>query len=148
MSGKGDTWDFDGYQLTYGWALALCYHVGFRGGNRLRTAVAVMTAESQRWTRAWHHNRNDKGEIVSTDRGLYQINDKAHPQFPEEWMWDPIRNAGFAYRLSAGGNDFRPWAAYNSGAYLRFMPIVFGHWLVGRWRFKLDRVEKYMGRLP
>lgn len=72
---KGIDWDLEGEQLTIKWALALCYFVGFRG-VRLVSAVALMSAESVRWTRAWNKNYDSEtGALKSTDRGLFQIND-------------------------------------------------------------------------
>ena len=116
-----------GDQLTIKEALALCSVVGFGTGPELVTAVAVMCAESGRYTGAWHDNLADDGvTVVSTDRGLFQINDKAHPSFSDEDAYDPKLNAVFAADLAhtSSGFNWSPWAAYNSGAYLKFMAEV------------------------
>jgi len=149
---KGVTWDFDGNQLSIKSALALGYVAGWRGVS-LVDAVSVMTAESQRYARAWHHNhehnddgsnvvRNDTGEIIvlSTDRGLFQINDKA--QGVEDEAFDAKVNARLAYGIyHARGNQFTAWAAYNSGAYLRYRDEVEKVWERKAW---LLMVPKWM----
>jgi malate synthase len=103
-----------GRQITTYEALALCYAVGFRSGN-LTTAVALMAAESARFTGAWHVNY--PGSLQeSTDRGLFQINDKWHQDLSDSDAYDPVKNAAYAFKMSSG-RWFTPWAAYNSGAY-------------------------------
>ena len=134
------TWGFAGKHYDRKSALALCYARGFHGSKRLITAVAVMTAESQRWDGAWHENMADDGvTVLSTDRGLFQINDMAHPQWAVEDMFDPRLNTDMAFRLSQGGDDFTPWAAYNSGNYLKYVPEITATWVLGRWRSRVAR---------
>jgi hypothetical protein len=137
----------EGEQLTYGWALALDYHVGWRGQD-LITSVALMCAESARYTLAWHENYigvpPDELQLVSTDWGIFQINDKAHPdlELPEGYR-NVIVNAKYAHKLwKDHGWKFTPWAAYNSGAHLKFVPAVTAAWLLPRWRLKVANVEK------
>ena len=133
-----------GEQLTYGWALALDYYVGWRGKD-LITSVALMCAESARYTLAWHENLNEDATVVlSTDWGLFQINDKAHPdlELPEDYN-NGIANAKFAHQIYKDhGKSFNAWAAYNSGAYLKFVPAVTAAWVLPRWRLKVENVEK------
>ena len=153
---KGQTWDFAGNRLSRKNALALCYSKGWRRATKLITAVAVMEAESQRYAGAYHHNHehtpdgahvidNETGQpfVLSTDRGLFQVNDKAHPRpFPEE-LFDPEVNAEVAYDIyRSRDKDFTAWAAYNSGAYLRYVPLVTASWALGRWR---ERVPYWEG---
>ncbi len=136
-----------GEQLTYGWALALCYHVGWRGGD-MRLAVAVMCAESARYIEAYHENRYDQvEEPISTDWGLFQINDKAHPDFELPEMYrNAIANAKYARKLyRAAGNRFTPWAAYNSGNFQRFTVEVDRQFDTFRWEKKVPNVEKKYG---
>lgn len=133
-----------GEQLTYGWALALCYHVGFRGKD-LVTAVAVMCAESARYTEAYHNNLDDEGHVASTDWGLFQINDKWHPDFEMPEGFNAIYNARYARKMWKDSGGFNPWAAYNSGAYKQFLPIVTEHWEKRRWESKVPNVEKRWG---
>src|SRR3954463_2072646 len=108
-----------GDQLTLKEALALCHVVGFRKDN-LVTAVAVMSAESGRYTDAWHDNLVE-GHVASTDRGLFQINSIHSAQIPLGDVFDPVKNAAYAFRLSMEGNDWGPWMAYTSGAHEKFV---------------------------
>lgn len=113
-----------GEQLTIKEALALCNVVGFGSGPELVTAVAVMTAESGRYTEAWHDNVSDDDEVLSTDRGLFQINSVHDFKLPPAEAFDPEANATYAAKLSANGKDWTPWSAYNSGAYKKYMDAV------------------------
>jgi len=133
-----------GEQLTYGWALALCYHVGWRGQD-LRDSVALMCAESARYTEAYHENFRDGdiGDVVdSTDWGLFQINDKWHPDFEMPEGFNAIYNADYAHGMYKASHGFSPWAAYDSGAYKKFLPYVTAAWALPRWRLKVPHVEK------
>lgn len=136
-------WGFEGRQLTYKWALALCYHAGWRGG-KLTTAVAVMCAESGRYTRAWHENVVD-GVVMSIDRGLFQLNDKAHPSVSEASAYNALENAAYAYRLSHGGDDWEAWAAWKSGAYKKFIPLVIATRVLETWRLRVPKVPQELG---
>ena len=159
---KGTTWDFRGNQIGPKSALALCYVSGWRGKDRLITAASVMTAESQRYVRAWHLNhehdlegnnvyRNDTGEPIffSADHGLFQINRPELEPFDDE-LFNPKTNAKLAFALFEQ-RHFQPWAAYNSGAYLKFVPefekkysIERGNF-VGTWRLLIPKWEAYAG---
>jgi hypothetical protein len=110
----------EGCQLNVKQALSLCYAVGFRGRG-LITAVAVMGAESGRFTGAYHDN-DDLYESV--DRGLFQINDHWHPNFPIADAFNAVPNARYAYKMSDGGRHWNPWAAYYNGTYLVNVPKV------------------------
>jgi Lysozyme like domain len=109
----------EGEELTIKEALALCWVAGFRG-PKLIDSVAVMCAESGRYTEAWHDNTDENGNVLSTDRGLFQIN-SIHASISKEEAYDPVANATFAFQLSKQGEDFSPWAAYNSGAHEKFI---------------------------
>lgn len=104
-----------GDQLTIKEALALCHVVGFRKDN-LVLAVAVMSAESGRYTGAWHDNTDG-----SEDRGLFQLNSKAQPSVSEDDAYDPLKNAEYTFQLSKEGTDWHYWAAFNSGAHEKFI---------------------------
>lgn len=136
-------WGLEGRQLSVGWALALCQHVGFRGKN-LTNAVALMTAESGRYTRAWHENlittNGGPSYVDSVDHGLFQINDKWHPDL--ENANDPVSNASYAFDMSSGGEHFGAWAAYDSGAYKKYVPVVWAIRHLTLWRGKVHRVAK------
>jgi hypothetical protein len=149
-----ETWGFgDQDQLSVKWALALGYHVGFRG-DRLITAVALMTAESQRYPGAWHHNiketLNQDGEVVattidSTDRGLFQVNNKWHDDLSDEDAYKALPNARYASHLSNRGDHFAAWAAYTSGAYLRYWDEVEPVHAYGTWRLRIPMVTRKFG---
>lgn len=134
---RGVDWDFGGRQLSIGWALALCYSSGFRGDD-LITAVAVMTAESARFTQAWHINYPGTAQ-QSIDRGLFQLNDKA--QNIGEEAFDPIVNAKKAHEIyRARDRQFTAWAAFNSGRHAQYSDEVKATFDKGRWRNKIERV--------
>jgi hypothetical protein len=54
---------------------------------------------------------------------LFQIN-TVHASLSDDEAYNPLENAAFAYGLSKEGTDFSPWAAYNSGAYEKFVEGV------------------------
>lgn len=90
---------------------------GFTGPD-LSTAVAVSIAEdTARRIDATH--RNSDG---STDYGLWQINDKAHPdlftQYPQWWS---ATNAMMAHSIVQNGGGWNAWTTYKSGAYKQYL---------------------------
>lgn len=134
-----------GRKLSIGWALALNHHVGFRG-HELTVATALMTAESGRYTQAWHDNVDEAtGNVTSIDRGLFQINDRWHPDLSDAEAYQPIPNARYAFKMSSG-KYFVPWMAYNSGAYKRYMLEVWTIRDLGLWKKKIHRVETELGQ--
>ena len=139
---KGQTWDFAGKQLDIKNALALCSIHGWHR-RELVTAVAVMTAESQRYTKAWHINMADDCITpLSTDRGLFQINDKAHPTYTEEELFTPCTNVEAAKKIYVGrARSFNAWAAYNSGAYLKYVDAIQKEWDKPGWKLRIPKWE-------
>lgn len=83
----------------------------------LRTAVAIAGAESTYRPTA---SLTYRGQHM---RGLWQINDGAHPDLLRGRDWtDPAQNAWMAYQVyKAAGNSFQPWSTYTSGAYKQFL---------------------------
>jgi hypothetical protein len=134
-------WGLEGRQFDRKTALAQCYARGFTGAQRVITAACVMSAESLRYEKAWHENVNEEtGEVLSCDRGLFQINDKAHPGLDPEEMFDARTNLDAAFAIYKGrGNQFTAWMAYNSGAYLRFWPEFAAVWALQTWRRRIPR---------
>ena len=133
-----------GRQLSIKWALALCYHVGWRQ-TKLTKAVAVMTAESDRYTEAY--NTNDNG---TTDRGLYQINSIHDNQISPDEAFKPIPNATYAYalyrsRIAQGLDGFSPWYAYGGARYLLAYAATALVQSLGTWKKRILRVEKELG---
>jgi len=88
--------------------------IGQAGGNV--TALAIVLAESSGNTHAVNVN-GDK----SRDRGLFQINDRAHPDVSDACAFSPPCAASAAKRISKNWTDFTPWATYNNGAYRKFL---------------------------
>jgi hypothetical protein len=112
---------FAGTQLSIEQALALCSNRGWSGTD-LTTAVCVMTAESGRFTKAFHNNLNPDGSIKSTDRGLFQINDKEQT-LSDEKAFNGVENAKFAHALRTA-SGWTPWAAFSSGRWRIFRAEV------------------------
>lgn len=83
--------------------------------NAASTAAAVGMAESGGNPRA--SNRNSNGSI---DRGLWQIN-SVHGALS---TFDVAKNARAMSSISRKGSTWKPWVAYNSGAYKRFLPAA------------------------
>lgn len=96
-------------------------------GQALTTAVAVSLAESGGRPRARCYNTGHgcsakpRPTTKSTDRGLWQINDRAWPDIPTACADDPACAARAAWRISRGGKTWRPWSAYKSGRYARYL---------------------------
>ena len=131
---------FAGRHLKVWQALAVCAAAGFRG-PALTTAVAVAWAESGLWTGAWHTNYPGE-QTESTDRGLWQINDRFHPNCTDEEAYNPYKASKYAYQLSLGGEDFTPWMAYGGSRYLAFRVIVAATRLTTRrWRRHVDTIR-------
>jgi hypothetical protein len=124
-----------GRKLSIEEALALSYAVGFRL-KPLRTAVAVMTAESGRYVEAYNVNLNS-----SVDRGLFQIN-TIHTSLGMANSFRGAPNATFAFLLSDAGTNFDPWNAFTSGAYKQFLPEINDIWQVEEWRKLVPTIEK------
>ena len=122
----------DGRQLTYKQALALCYRVGWRGRDLTR-AVAVMCAESARYTGAYNVNTNG-----TVDRGLFQIN-SVHANVSDTTAFDPLSNAEFAHELWTH-QGFRPWYAFVNKNHLKFIPMVLAARLL-KWHHLVPHIE-------
>jgi hypothetical protein len=75
-------------------------------------------AESGRNPLAVHHNLAADGvTVLSTDRGLWQINDKAHPEVTDAMAFDAVLSTKEAARISSKGSNFVPWSTWGNGAY-------------------------------
>lgn len=96
---------------------AYLHAAGFGASNNvLRTAVAIAKAESG-WDASRRGGPNQDGTY---DHGLMQVND-VHKPTPEQKS-DPEANARMAFAIyRQAGNSFRPWSAYNNGAYKKHM---------------------------
>jgi lysozyme-like protein len=148
----GEHYGFEGDQLTFGWALALCSWVGFSHGHGLLRAAATMHGESMRWTAAWHENLADDGvTVTSTDRGLFQVNSMHESQLSAEDALKAIPNAQFAWQLSEHGKDFTRWYAYKNRSIYYEEGLEWARWyyINGKgWRKRIERVPLVLGEEP
>lgn len=81
-------------------------------------AVAIALAESGGKPGAVGHNTNG-----SSDWGLWQINDHAHPGLLDGAAWaDPVQNLSMAFTVwQQAGGKWDPWSSYGSGRYQMYM---------------------------
>lgn len=127
-----------GRRLTIEEALALCYAVGFKG-EKLLTAVAVMSAESGRFVEAYNINVQKDGD-TSLDRGLFQIN-TLHKSLGMAESFKAVPNVQFAHTLSNGGDNFNPWSVFKSGKYLEYVDGIRAVRREGNWEELVDGIE-------
>jgi len=105
-------------------AVTLCLAHSANAHNVGR-AVGIMWAESKLDPAAVCHNvRNLRtmkvvcgtpgapgySGLLSTDRGIWQINDHWHKEVSDAQAFDPTQATIAAYRISAGFTDFHQWA--------------------------------------
>lgn len=95
---------------------------GFKG-DALVNAVSVALAESGQYfskTDEWKCDPIARfvnlGTRYSVDRGIFQINNVAHPDVTDDEADTPLTAAKEAYRISKNGTNFTPWATWNSGS--------------------------------
>lgn len=98
--------------LTPAQIAACASNAGFKGEG-LTWAVAVALAESGGRTDAVHVNGD---QWHSRDRGVWQINDHAHPDVSDAAAFNPVSCAQAAYRISSGGTSWKPWSTFTDGA--------------------------------
>lgn len=85
---------------------------GFIGGIDQADGIAIVCAESGRDPAAKHVNKDG-----SIDRGLWQINDRAHPEVTDAQAFDPVRATAAAFTISKAGSDYTPWSTWANGSY-------------------------------
>ena len=83
-------------------------------------AIAIAWAESSFRTDAVNINNNP----FSRDRGLWQINDLAHPNVTDACAFDPVCAALATYVISNSGTNWHPWSTYNGTRYNDYLPIA------------------------
>lgn len=112
-----------GTPLPIGQVSANARLAGFKG-DALKTMVAIAIAESG--GNPWCHNPNPPDDSY----GLWQINmigglgpdrRKRFGITNNNELYDPLVNAKAAYELSGGGQNFKPWTTYTSGAYRKYL---------------------------
>ncbi len=84
-------------------------------------AIAIALAESGGQTDAVHHNA---GPPPSVDRGLWQINSRFHPEVTDSQAFNPATATDAARRISVGGTNWTPWAAFRNHVYTPFLPAA------------------------
>jgi len=86
----------------------LLFDVGFRD-EELVIAVRIVLGESGGCPRATNVNWGAKGKYAgSIDRGIFQFNNVAFPNFSDEDAFDPIKSAQYAFRVYKKVG-FKPW---------------------------------------
>lgn len=91
---------------------------GFPAGTSQAEGLAIVAAESGRDPNAKHENLAADGvTVLSTDRGIWQINDKAHPDVSDATAYDPVLATKAALSISKGGTDYGPWSTFVNDAY-------------------------------
>lgn len=94
-------------------AARAAHAAGFRGED-LVTAVAVAGGESS-------YRPTVRNSIGAS--GLWQILQSAHPHLFERYDWrDPLDNARMAHTVWTHAGSWRPWVAWTSGSYRRYLP--------------------------
>jgi hypothetical protein len=100
-------------KLSYAEIAQVARAAGFgKDESTLATAVAVAMAESSGRTKAV--------SPTGCCHGLWQINVNVHP-YTKTQMQDPAQNAAAAWKISNSGTNWKPWSAYNNGAYLMYL---------------------------
>jgi len=92
------------------------YQAGFRGMD-LVYAVAIAIRESAGNPQAYNPEVAAGTKKGSGSRGLWQIYGQAHPEFNNDSLYDPLKNAQAAYKVyQEVGNKFTPWSTWNNGS--------------------------------
>src|SRR5579875_732127 len=99
-------------------AIGAASKAGFRGQS-LTTIVAIAMAESCLSNTAQHVNADG-----SIDRGILQINNKAHPEVSDACAYNIQCAFNAAYTISNRGTDFTPWTTFVNGDYQANVPAV------------------------
>jgi len=98
------------------------YRAGFRG-DALRIAVAIAYAESGGDPTMYNPETAAGTPAGMGSVGLWQIYRKAHPDLANLNLTDPQVNANAAMSVfRQAGGSFYPWATYQHGSYIPFLP--------------------------
>ncbi len=92
-----------------------CRQAGFTA-EQAKTMTAIARAESGCNPQATNNN-----PPVEYSIGVFQLNLLAHPEISETDARDVYRAAQWAYALSGGGTNYRPWSAYTNGKYRSYV---------------------------
>jgi hypothetical protein len=89
----------------------LAYEAGWIDAQHLLIAISVVLAESNGYEHATHTNADG-----SIDRGLWQINDKAHPNVSDAVAFDATQATKVARKIYDQTTSFRAWSSSTNGA--------------------------------
>ena len=93
--------------------VALCTQTGFADPNQ---AAAISMAESHGQPEVTSANPDG-----GTNIGLFQIDDKAHPQYDSAKLRQPGYNAQAAYEISNGGTNWGAWQTFVEGTFRQYL---------------------------
>ena len=102
-------------------ALSDAQKAGFSAHDTDIIIVAIASAESELHT-VPKDNVNSDG---SRDRGILQINSKAHAEVSDSCCYDPVCAFEAAYTISKNGTNFSAWTTYTNGAWLTHVPDIY-----------------------
>lgn len=98
---------------------AFAYDAGFRL-NRLIMATTIALAESNGYDRAHHDYYNAAGEIVYSDRGMWQLHSYWHREVSDECAYNPACAAKEVFRITKGGTEWGQWSSFTSDVYKNY----------------------------
>jgi len=81
-----------------------------------KVAYAICMAESGGNARSYNLNRNG-----TVDKGLMQINSCHSELIAGRDLYDPKSNLDIAYEIYRSNGGFKPWVAYNSKSYKKYL---------------------------
>ncbi|ONI74675.1 hypothetical protein ALI144C_38280 [Actinosynnema sp. ALI-1.44] len=82
--------------------------------DRAATMTAIAMAESG-------GNDGAHNPVGENSKGLWQINQAAHPKFANINLFDPVQNARAAFQVSKGGDDISPWTTTHKGSAAKYL---------------------------
>lgn len=99
--------------------LAACWAAGWRDADRLMRAAAVVGLESNFYERRTHTNSDG-----SVDRGVWMVNNRAHPLCTDEiaFNYQAATRWVYSHIYVPQGYDYTAWSAYTQ----RLLPYLRG----------------------
>lgn len=86
--------------------------------NNILDAIAIAIAESGGNANAYNPEVKAGTPSGKGSYGLWQVYEKAHPEFDGLDLTDPQTNAIAAFHVyTQAGRSFRPWSTFKNGAY-------------------------------
>lgn len=109
----------EGHQFFPREVASFAFDAGFRL-RRLVMAVTIALAESAGYKHARHMYFNAEGQIVYTDRGMWQLHSFWHAEVSDECAYDPACAAKEVYRITDGGRKWGQWSSFTSDVYKNY----------------------------